>query len=66
MLTSISFEWGREISRKLAWMAWVRGRWKRQQDKANFGSPVVALASVCLHIGFFTLDRHFSGTLQGA
>jgi hypothetical protein len=27
---------------------------------------LAALASVCLHIGFFTLDRHFSGTPQGA
>ena len=36
------------------------------QDKANFRSHLASLASVCLHIGFSTLDRHFSGTLQGA
>jgi len=38
----------------------------RGQDKATLRSPLAALARVCLHIGFSTLGRHSSGTLQGA
>jgi len=37
----------------------------RGQDKATLGSHLAALASVCLHIVFFTLDRHSSGPLKG-
>jgi hypothetical protein len=36
-----------------------------RQDKATFRSHLAALASVCLHIVFFTLHLHSSGTLQG-
>jgi len=30
----------------------------RGQDKANFRSPLAALASICLHIVFGTSQRH--------
>ncbi len=36
----------------------------RGQDKANFRSHLASLASVCLHIGFSTSQRHYRGTLR--